>query len=103
MWHEFEVSNTLYSDPDKNGNQRIIKQGVISRIMLDIDRIAYPEELLTKDGKLIKGRCAVKYMDEPITLNHSFKEVCTLLKKHPSLNPVFIKGFKRYDQRRKPK
>lgn len=100
MWHEFKVVNTFYSNPDSEGNVKALKTRVC-KILLDIDRIHYPEEIVSIDGKVKKGECSIKYMDEPMQLKHSFEEVSGLLKNRPSDNPVFIKGFKRYDNGRK--
>lgn len=100
MWHEFKVVNTFYSNPDENGNVKALKTRVC-KILLDTDRIHYPEEIVSIDGKIKKGECSIKYMDEPMQLKHSFEEVSNLLKNSPSNKPVFITGFKRYDGKRK--
>lgn len=97
MWHEFKVVNTFYSNPDQQGNVKALKTRVC-KISLDIDRIHYPEEIVSIDGKVKKGECSIKYMDEPMQLKHSYEEVRDLLKNHPPSNPVFVKGFKRYDK-----
>ena len=77
---ELKVISNIYSDPDKNGNRKIIKKNVISRINIhNRASIVYHEEVLNRKGNIIKKECFIRMEGETFRVKHSYEELDSLL------------------------
>lgn len=72
--------SSLYSDPDKNGNQKLIKDGILSTIIFDTDEIKTIEQVTDKKGKVKKDACIVylRGRENPVLLAHPQNELWML-------------------------
>ncbi len=77
---ELKVISNIYSDPDKNGNRKLVKKNVLSRISIhDRSSIVYHEEAVTKTGKIIKKECFIRMEGETVRVKHSYDELDRML------------------------
>ena len=89
MIRKFEVTSDLYSQPDAKGKQKLIKKGIITRLLVNTHDIKYVEEAFDTKGRIIPGVCDVIIDQNYKRLNHSFDEICDLV-----LPPLSKTGFK---------
>ena len=77
---ELKVLSNIYSKPDKQGKQKLIKKDVIARLTLnDQSSITYYEEAFSSKGRLLKDRCYIKVGDEVFRVKHSYEEIDKML------------------------
>lgn len=100
MIKEFQKIEDIYSQPDKSGQQKLIKKNLISSIVLDTNNIQL-QEFINNKGKIIKNKCTVKYGNDYYILNHSYKEVKELVFKSELQNPIVVTGFINYNKKEK--
>jgi hypothetical protein len=82
------VLTDIYTQPDKNGNSKLIKKDVEYKKMFETNGLL-AEHYLSKKGVPSKRWCLVKEGDSYFRLNHKFEEIEKLIK------PVEVKGFKK--------
>lgn len=87
MNREFKRLIDIYSIPDKEGKQKLIKKNVIQKITLDTDKIQL-EEYINQKGNPVKNKCNVRLEDNYYTLAHSYSEIYKLIQ------PTKVQGFK---------
>ena len=58
---ELTCLSTLFSTPDKNGDQKILKKDIPSRISIYIEDIQGHEEVLNDSGKIRKNVCRIHH------------------------------------------
>jgi oligoribonuclease (3'-5' exoribonuclease) len=91
MIKEFKILSDLYSEPDKEGKQKIIKRSIISRMLINTEDINFIEELVNKNGKIVKNCCIMKVNNDSYRIKHSYDEIKEFL--HYNITAVSIKGF----------
>lgn len=79
----------MYSLPDKNGNQKLMKRNVVYKKQFETTSM-HVEQHITKDGTISKKWCNLKVNDEFFRLNHRFEDIEKLTQ------PIKIEGFKRW-------
>lgn len=69
--------SSLYSEPDSKGNQKLIKDGILSTIIFDTEEIKTIEEVTDTKGKIRKDSCIVylRGRDSPILLAHPIDDL----------------------------
>lgn len=77
---ELKVISNIYSDPDKNGNRKILKKNIISRLNVhNRASIVYYEEAVSKTGKIIKKESFIRMEGETFRVKHSYDELNQML------------------------
>lgn len=76
---ELETINSLYSEPDKDGKQKLIKSGIKARFSLYLDDIQAHEEFLDDKGKVYKNSCRIYHRNiGPMIINKSYEYISKL-------------------------
>ncbi len=76
MRKEFRVLSDIYTIPDEDGNQKVIKKNILTKMYIDNCEIKYTEEIFNNKGTVLKGVCVVKLTDGEIKrLKHTYQEV----------------------------
>lgn len=97
MVREFTVIQDMLSDPDKEGNQKIIIRGMESKLLINLADIRFVSEFFTRKGKPIKTKCQIKTVDNDFfILKHSYSTIKNMLHIGEKSSPI---GFK-YKNRR---
>lgn len=92
MKKEFKVLSDIYTLPDENGVQKVIKKNIVTKVLLDTEDIKYPEEIFNSKGVVLKGVCMIKLQDGEIKkLKHKYEEIKSLIATNET--PTKIKGF----------
>ena len=91
-----EVLTDIYSQPDKDGNTKMIKKDVIYRKQFDTTSMLV-ENYTNPKGQIVKKYCIVKQDENYYKLNHSFEEIERLTQ------PLKFNGFKYGTKGRKGK
>ncbi len=83
----------IYSKPNRDGIQKLVKRNVNYKRQFDSNVIT-AEQYITSKGEISRKWCMVKNNEEYIRVKHSFEELERLI------NPpqLFIKGYKRYEK-----
>lgn len=79
MVTELKVISDIYSPPDKKGNQKLVKSGVITRLLVNTVDVRYVEEIVDSKGKVIKDSCSIKVDQEQMRIKHTFDEIKKLV------------------------
>lgn len=82
MIKEFNVVSDIYTIPNEKGKQRLIKKGVITRLLINTHDIRFVEEVFDNKGKLLPGVCDINIGDNSRRLQHSFDEIKQLVIPH---------------------
>lgn len=77
----------IYSKPDKNGIQKLVKRNVNYKRQFD-SNIITAEQYITAKGEISRKWCTVKNNEEYIRVNHSFEYIEKLT------NQIVWNGFK---------
>jgi len=88
-----EILTDVYSTPDKNNKQKIIKKGVKYLKQFNTDNILI-EQFINKNGTINSKVCTVKDGDNYYKVNYRFNKLSELTEN----KRVEIKGF--YDKRK---
>lgn len=87
------VINDLYSEPDKNGKDKLIKRNIKTRMNIDIDMFEMPIEIINSKGNVVKNKCRIYVRDVgPMTIAHTWDEIMEL-KKDIRDHRTIVKGF----------
>lgn len=86
----FRIKSDVYSQPDEEGNSKLIKKGVVTRMEIPINQIRMVEEIVTSKGQVSKTSCSINTFDnQTIRIYERFSEIAKLIK------PIKIIGFGR--------
>ena len=86
------VLTDLYTDPDKNGKERLIKKDIKTLMNIDIDHLEMPTQIINTKGSIVKNKCRIVLRDYgPLVVNHSWEEINELKNE----TRITIRGFKR--------
>lgn len=89
MLYEFKVVKDLYDEPDREGLSKLIKKGIITKQLIDLDEISI-SEVISNYGRVYKNRCLVQHRDlGHIMVMHKYSDIKQLKQ------PIVIKGFRR--------
>ena len=69
-----QVLNDIYSKPDKNGKQKLIKRNVQSKKQFESTEILI-EEYMNSKGTPSKRWCMIKSDGEYFKVNHKYEEM----------------------------
>lgn len=96
MMIEIKFKAPLFSAPDKEGTQKILKRSVLYKEQIDTEHIKSVGWVYKKSGILDLKRCRINHADlGSIIVEHSFDYISDLRKN----NRVVIKGFAHGKQR----
>ncbi len=88
------VITDLYSDPDKNGKEKLIKRGIKTKMNIDTDHFDMCTQIINTKGDIVKNKCRILVRDYgPIVVNHSWEEINDL--KNETKHRTQIKGFRK--------
>lgn len=87
-----KLISDLYSLPDKNGKQKLIKKDILTRLWINIQDIRYVEEIFDVKGKIIKGVCAIKVDQESLRVKHSYEDIVDMVENNHKKRDIEI-GF----------
>jgi len=59
----FRVKSDIYSQPDKEGNSKVIRKGMITKIELDTNSIRMVEEVVNSKGQISRTSCNLNTYD----------------------------------------
>ena len=79
MVTELKVLSDLYTLPDANGKQKLVKKNLITRLLVNTVDIRYVEEVINYKGKIVKGICAIKIGEESFRIKHSYESIKDLV------------------------
>ena len=83
-----KILTDVYTEPDKNGNTKLIKRNIEYLKQFDSNHITIEQYIIPKTAKISKKYCIVKEDDKYYKANHKFED---LLKLNTHTE---IKGFK---------
>jgi len=93
---ELEVKVDVYSDPNRKGEQKLLKKDLILRRLVDINAIQEIGEVFNHRGTVVRKECAVVLAgDDRIIVNLPYEEMIKFKK------PMQIQGFRYGKKRRK--
>ena len=74
---EFLRVTDLYSDPDKNGKQVLLKKNILLKVDIDLDEITRIEEVIGRNNKPHKKKCLIYWSNQqiPILVQHNYKQL----------------------------
>lgn len=76
---ELVALSNLYSEPDKNDTQRLLKTNIQTRLSLYIDDIQAHEEYFDSKGKISKSMCKIYHRNiGPLVVNKSYDYISKL-------------------------
>ncbi len=80
MVKEFKIIVDLYSTPDAEGKQHLIKKNIIKRKTINIEDIKSVEQVTSEKGKIVKDKCLIEYTnDNAIIVKAKYSEVYQLI------------------------
>lgn len=82
-----KVLTDLYSDPDENGQTKLIKKDIEYLKQFDSTKIMLEQYINPRTAKVVKKYCLIIDNDKYYKVNHKFEEL-TKLNKH-----IEVKGF----------
>jgi hypothetical protein len=82
-----EILSDVYTKPDKNGIQKLIKRNVISKKQFESSQIL-AEQHITSKGIISKKWCNIKSGEDYFRVNHKFEEIEKLT------GHIKVEGFK---------
>lgn len=89
---ELTMSSSLYSEPDKQGKQKLIKKNIITKISIYIDDIQGHEEIFNSKGEVMNTTCRIYHKNlGPLIIKRSYKQISEI--KHRSHEPVKVEGI----------
>ena len=90
---ELKSKNDIWTEPDKQGKQKLVKRNVIARIYVDIKDIKGILEVYSYKGKVLKNECKIQHEQMgPLIVNHSYEYMKKLKEGMNSNNSI---GFKK--------
>ena len=82
---ELTISSSLYSKPDKKGNEKLLKSNLISKISMYVDDITAHEEVIDDNGNLVKNICSIHHQTiGPLIVRHTYSTISRIKKKENS-------------------
>ncbi len=84
MLKEFKTIVDIYSDPDKDGKQILIKKNVVKRKSINLNDIKSIEEISNDKGKVMKSMCIVEYEGKSIVVKHKYTDLHNLIRRTES-------------------
>lgn len=76
---EFKSSSSLYTDPDKNGHQKLIKANIETRISIYTSDIQGHEEVFSNTGVISKSLCKIYHRNlGPLIIRASYDQITSL-------------------------
>lgn len=89
MRYNFKLKEDLYKE-DKQGKPICVKKGVITERNFDTNHIIGVGKVFSKNGKEMKKRCSIEFLENKIIIvEHKYEEIIKLIE------PIKIKGFKK--------
>lgn len=80
---ELNVSSNLYTEPDKNNKQKLIKTNIITKLSVYLSDIKAHEEIFNSKGKLLTRVCKIHHsLLGPLIVMKSYKQVSDIKHKH---------------------
>jgi len=76
---ELNILSDLYSPPVKNNRQKLIKEGIVTKMLVNTSDIKYIEETFDKNGKIQKNVCAIKIDQEIMRVKNSYNTIKKLI------------------------
>lgn len=93
---ELKFKAPLYSNPDRKGNQRLIKRSVVYTVGTDTDLIKTVCEVYKQNGEIDKKRCRIFHENlENLIVEYPYEEMWRL----KNNDRFTVKGFQ-YGQNR---
>lgn len=86
MNREFLCLVDIYSKPNKDKVQKLLKKDIVYKRVFDTDQIKV-EEFIDDKGKIVKDKCAIRYDEEYIVIKEPYDQIKSLI------TPLVIKGF----------
>ena len=78
---ELTVSSSLYSKPDKDGKEKLIKSNLVSKISMYIDDIRAHEEVLDDRGTIVKNICRIHHQNiGAMIVRHTYEFISKIKK-----------------------
>lgn len=88
MLYEFKVIKDLYDEPDEAGESKLIKKGIITKQLLELDELSI-SEVINNYGRIYKNRCLIQHRDlGQIMVMHKYNDIKELKQ------PIIVKGFR---------
>lgn len=90
---ELTVSSNLYSEPDKNNKQKLIKKDILTKLSVYIYDIEAHEEVFDQKGKLLKNSCRIHHKNiGTLVVNATYNDILSLKNKQHNPQSKFV-GF----------
>ena len=96
---EFLRVTDLYSEPDKNGKQKLLKSNLLLKVELDLDEITRIEEVIGANNKPHQKKCMIYWSTQnvPMLVQYNYKKLVELKQKSfVQNNHKQVIGFKNY-------
>lgn len=93
---EFNILSDVYSIPDNQGNQRIIKRNVLTRMYINTENIKYVEEMINSKGAVVKNNCLIKLDDGELKrLKHNYENIKNIVDPLYEAKPIGFSPVKK--------
>ena len=79
MLMELIVLSDLLGPPDKQGQQKVVRTNIESKMLTNAMDIRYVEEVINRRGTVVKGVCAIKLGEESFRIKHSYESIRNLV------------------------
>lgn len=90
---EVNVSSNLYTEPDKNNKQKLIKKNIITRLSIYIYDIGGHEEIIDQKGRILKDTCRLYHKNiGQMVVKKSYDEITQIKNSQHNPQTKFI-GF----------
>lgn len=71
--------SSIYSEPNKEGKQKLIKSGILTKLSMYLDDIQAHEEAFNTKGNLQKNMCKIYHRHiGPIVIKESYNNISKL-------------------------
>jgi ribosomal protein S17 len=81
MLKEFKILVDIYSEPDKEGKQNLVKRNVVKKKSINLHDIESIEELTGNGTKILKSICAIEYKGKTIVVKHRYDEMHKMMRR----------------------
>lgn len=89
---ELKLKTDIYTPGE---NPKLVKRGVVSRMLVDTEDISYPTEVINSRGKVLKNEIKINLKEiGPVIVNHSYAYITKLVRNNEPKR-IQIKGFKK--------
>lgn len=96
---ELDYEYSLYSEPDEQGNKKLIKRGIKLKQLVRIKDIRFPMQVFNTKGKVYKNKCQIHLgsNETQVIANVPYETIRDIIinEHNPISEPIgFLKGIK---------